>query len=209
MRLMNAAPRPASTVVLLRPTATRFEVFMVKRHDAVAFMAGAHVFPGGRVEADDAADTDEERHRLAAVRELHEEAGVRVAPDALVPFAHWVTPQVETRRYDTMFFVAALPAAQTAAHDGVENTESAWFDPAEALDACRRGDILLPPPTWVTLRRLAAFSTIEDVLAWARTTTIVRVQPVVGDRDGARTLTVPDDGTRFVLRDGRWQAEGQ
>jgi 8-oxo-dGTP pyrophosphatase MutT (NUDIX family) len=204
---MISAPRPASTVVLLRPAAARFEVFLVKRHDNVAFMAGAHVFPGGRVDASDEADTDDRRHRLAASRELHEEAGVRVAPEALVPFAHWVTPDVETRRYDTIFFVTTLPAAQAAVHDGIENTESAWMDPAEALDACRRGEILLPPPTWMTLRMLAGFSTIDAFVAWARSTTIVPVQPIVEERDGTKTLTVPSDGTRFVLEHGRWQAE--
>jgi 8-oxo-dGTP pyrophosphatase MutT (NUDIX family) len=206
---VDSAPRPASTVVLLRPAATGFEVFLVKRHDRIAFMAGAHVFPGGRVDGADAAADAETRHRLAAVRELEEEAGVRVVAEALVPFARWVTPDVETRRFDTMFFVTPLPAAQAAAHDGVENTDSVWIDPAEALASCGRGEILLPPPTWVTLRTLAAFSTIDEVVAWARSTTIVPVQPVVEERDGTRILTVPGDGTRFVLRHGRWQPEGQ
>src|SRR5688500_13248190 len=95
---MAAAPaRPASTVVLIRPSSTRFEVLLVRRHDNVAFMGGAHVFPGGRVDASDYVsdsgildgDPDprmRDRTRaeavafqIAAVRELFEEAGILLA----------------------------------------------------------------------------------------------------------------------------------
>ena len=93
-------PRPASTVVLARPAAAGFQIFLVRRHDNVAFMAGAHVFPGGRVDdADYVADAerwcdgvDAAVSRMpsrppaeaialhvAAVRELFEESGVLLA----------------------------------------------------------------------------------------------------------------------------------
>ena len=93
------------------------EVLMVKRNDKVAFMAGAYVFPGGRVdEADreepadqpsrfpDLSPLEDAAYRRAAVRELMEEANVRIEPFHLEPFAHWVTPEIEIRRYDTRFF---------------------------------------------------------------------------------------------------------
>src|SRR5258707_1672828 len=93
-------PRPASAVVLLRPSATRFDVFLVRRSDSVAFMGGAHVFPGGRVDAADRLDGSQVAvdgaeaaatrmpdvsaheaiaHSVAALRELFEEAGVLLA----------------------------------------------------------------------------------------------------------------------------------
>ena len=203
-----AAPRPASTVVLLRPSAARFDVFLVRRHDSVAFMGGAHVFPGGRVDEEDQAATLDARHRLAAVRELREEAGVAVAPSALVPFAHWVTPDIENKRYDTWFYVAPMPDAQTATHDGVENSDSMWIDPADALAFCERGEIGLPPPTWVTLQRLASFASVEDVMAWARAVHVVRIQPTIEERDGIKRLTVRGDPPmRFVIERGRWVIE--
>src|SRR5688500_6960749 len=118
-------PFPAATIVVLRQSsAPPFEVLMVKRNDKVAFMAGAYVFPGGRLDAADsehAEDTiydirfpdlaprQESAYRVGAARELAEEAGVHVGPADLVPFAHWVTPAVETRRYDTRFFVTRMP----------------------------------------------------------------------------------------------------
>jgi 8-oxo-dGTP pyrophosphatase MutT (NUDIX family) len=203
-----AAPRPASTVVLLRPSASRFEVFLVRRHDTVAFMGGAHVFPGGRVDDEDRAETMEARHRLAAVREVREEAGVTIDPGALVPFAHWVTPDIEIKRYDTWFYVTTMPDGQAALHDGIENDDSMWIQPEEALALCERGEINLPPPTWLTLERLAAFGRVEDVLAWARATTIVRLQPVFEERGGIKRLTVPGEPpARFVIDGGRWILE--
>jgi 8-oxo-dGTP pyrophosphatase MutT (NUDIX family) len=77
---MTVAPaRPASTVVLLRPSASRFEVFLVRRHDKVAFMGGAHVFPGGRVDVADGALDGARAFHVAAIRELFEEAGILLA----------------------------------------------------------------------------------------------------------------------------------
>src|SRR5687768_4449176 len=103
-----ATLRPAATVVVVRAASggDGFEVLMVRRNDNVAFMAGAYVFPGGRVDDADASQAGGDEalaFRLAAVRELEEEAGVRANPAELMLIAHWVTPEIETRRYDTRF----------------------------------------------------------------------------------------------------------
>jgi 8-oxo-dGTP pyrophosphatase MutT (NUDIX family) len=238
---MAIAPiRPASTVVVLRGGAERaaVEVLMVRRINTAVFMGGAFVFPGGRVDDQDvaaaqaaqsgAADQqggfrdltprEELAYRLAAVRELHEEAGVGVQPDALVPLAHWVTPEVETRRFDTRFFLATMPPDQEARHDASETTELAWMTPADAIARSRRRDIMLPPPTWTTLKRLLPFTTLDEVFAWAEQTPIVRIQPRFLQDAGRTMLTLPGDpsypsiegwdvpeDTRFLLQDGGWQ----
>jgi 8-oxo-dGTP pyrophosphatase MutT (NUDIX family) len=236
---MGAAPeRPASTVVLLRPSRSRFEVFLVRRHENVKFMGGAHVFPGGSVDpGDQPAEANELALRLApaiarmdgiapaeaialyvaATRELFEESGVRVEPHELTPFARWVTPEFQPKRFDTWFFVAIAPAGQAAAHDGVENTESAWIDPADAIEMSRRGDISLPPPTWTTLRKLSSFTSVDDAVAWARETRIVPVKPAVIEREDDRLLMLPGDPqhpapegfevppeTRFLIKNGKF-----
>ena len=231
-----AEARPASTVVVLRATEDgRFEVLLVRRNDKVAFMAGAYVFPGGRVDEEDwynhrlkpAASQSrfadltaatELPYRVAAVRELEEEAHVTIGVDDLVPFAHWVTPQIETRRYDTRFFLARMPAGQVARHDEGEMTELEWLTPQQAVARCANGDILLPPPTWTTLKQLAKFDSIDAALAWAATKPIVCVQPGFIKDDVQTMLTLPGDplhptipgweipeDTRFVLQEGkRW-----
>jgi 8-oxo-dGTP pyrophosphatase MutT (NUDIX family) len=214
-----AALRPAATVVVLREDRepAEFEVLLLRRNDKVAFMAGAYVFPGGRVDDSDQPTDAADRFRVAAVRELREEAQVVVDAADLVPFAHWVTPEIEIRRFDTHFFLARMPAGQEARHDEGETTALAWLTPAAAIERARQRDIMLPPPTWTTLKRLSRFSSIGDVFDWARNTRIVRVQPNL-IRDEQRTmLTLPGDptyptiegwevpeDTRFVLQDGQW-----
>lgn len=228
------AIRPASTVVVVRPAVTApFEVLLVRRNDRVAFMAGAYVFPGGRVdEADrtvrlaahfmnepprfaDLSTAEELPFRVAAARELTEEAAVTVGVDDLVPVAHWVTPEVEARRYDTRFFLTLMPEGQEARHDEGETTELVWETPRDATARCRRGEIMLPPPTWTTLRQLERHATLADVLSWARQTPIVRIQPGFVSGPEGKVLTLPGDPsfptiegwdvpeeTRFVLREG-------
>jgi 8-oxo-dGTP pyrophosphatase MutT (NUDIX family) len=277
--------KPASTVVVLRDSPAGPEVFMVRRHEATAFMAGAHVFPGGRVDASDRgaddmwcdgidhavaqlaalAREDALAYHVAAARELFEEAGVllardprgdfvalggadmharfkqyrhdvhsgartlrsvldheqlRLALDALVMFAHWVTPPVDTRRFDTRFFLARVPPGQTPAHDERETTHSTWITAAGAIAAANADQIVLPPPTWTTLRELEAFADVGAALAWARRRRIIRREPKAIEKNGVRMLLMPGDPlhpepavdeplgeTRFLLVDGRWRAE--
>lgn len=228
-----AAARPAATVIVLRH-GDPFEILMVRRNDKVAFMAGSFVFPGGRVDDSDQppagerlpaatfpdlSDVDEAAYRMAAVRELEEEAGVYITVNDLHPFAHWVTPEIETRRFDTRFFLARMPEGQNAIHDGGEMTALEWLSPHEAIARFERRELLLPPPTWTSIRQLAKRTSIDDVLQWARTRKIVRVMPGFLQSGEEMMLTLPGDPlfpaipdwevpeeTRFVLQEGaRWQ----
>jgi 8-oxo-dGTP pyrophosphatase MutT (NUDIX family) len=281
----GSVPSPAATVIVLRDSTAGPEMFLVRRHAGTAFMAGAHVFPGGRVDAADlkAADAGwcdgvEHAHQqleemttreaagyhVAAARELFEEAGVllardrrgrfvslagadhharfkvyrgevhagtrplraiveaeglRLALDALVQAAHWVTPPVDTRRFDTRFFVTRVPAEQVPAHDEAETTASCWLTPAGAIHAARRGDIVLPPPTWTTVRELEPLASVDEALDWARRRHVERREPVFVEVDGVRMLVLPGDPkhpepraepgweTRFVWKAGQWIPE--
>ena len=104
-------------------------------------------------------------------------------------------------------------------HDDREATESLWIRPADAIAAVGRRDIVLPPPTWASLRELERFASVDAALVWARTRTVYRREPrVTVDDDGVRRITLPGDEslpepepvafeTRFVLADGRWSPE--
>jgi 8-oxo-dGTP pyrophosphatase MutT (NUDIX family) len=229
------SPRPAATVVVLRDQPPSIKVLLVRRNDNVAFMAGAYVFPGGRVDDEDyrrakesassmafashfpdLTAAEELAYRVAAAREMSEEAALTLGTDDLVPMAHWVTPEVETRRYDTRFFLARLPDGQVARHDAGETTELVWVTPASALDQCRDGRIMLPPPTWTTIKRLTQFGSVQEALDWARHASIVRVQPQFVRESDRTLLTLPGDplyptlpgwevpeDTRFVLEEGK------
>jgi 8-oxo-dGTP pyrophosphatase MutT (NUDIX family) len=85
--------------------------------------------------------------------------------DLLGAWARWITPEFEPRRYDTIFFLAALPAGQRARDVSGEADHVAWLRPADALAACERGELLMMPPTLATLRELTPFRTAAQALA--------------------------------------------
>jgi 8-oxo-dGTP pyrophosphatase MutT (NUDIX family) len=109
--------------------------------------------------------------RVLARRRLHIQA------DLLVPIAHWVTPEVETRRYDTRFLAAALPAGQVVDAHVTETDTAHWLSPADALAAQSSGRMPMLPPTTAVLADLAGHRSVGDALQWARTREVVPLMP--------------------------------
>jgi len=120
---------------------------------------------------------------------LLQRRGLVLRSDLLRPWARWVTPDLESRRFDTRFFAAELPAGQRARDVGGEADEVAWLAPAAAIAAARRGEVSLLPPTAVTLAELARHETAAAVLADRRDMTPRR--PQISLADGAAWLTIP------------------
>ena len=174
----ETVPRPAATVILLRGGGDALEVLLVQRNPASRFMGGAWVFPGGAVDAHEG--EGDAALRAAAVRELDEEAGVQVAgPDALVPFSRWITPAEVKIRFDTWFYLAALPDGAVPIVDGSEIVDSRWYEPAAALQAGEREEMLLVFPTIKHLEQLSAFGAADELIAYARGREVLPVQPKV------------------------------
>ncbi len=98
-------------------------------------------------------------------------------------FAWWVTPTVESRRYDTHFYAALAPAEQRADHDGRELTDAAWLTPSTAIARWESGEIMLAPPTWMVLRELVDMPDAVAAMAWARAAVPRRIEPVITMRD--------------------------
>ena len=190
-------PALAASVVLLRQTGSGLETFLLHRHAPMAFAASMVVFPGGRLDPADRADPDPLRR--CAVRETEEETGVRLAPEALLPWAHWVTPELESRRYDTFFYLAALPAGQQADDRSGETDRADWSTPAAALADAQAGRIKLMPPTLSILLELADLASLAEVRRAAGDRVIERVLPrLVRDDAGWRFdypgVTAPEAG---------------
>jgi 8-oxo-dGTP pyrophosphatase MutT (NUDIX family) len=122
--------------------------------------------------------------------------GLVLRSDLLRPWARWITPVTEARRYDTRFFAAALPDGQCATDVSGEADEAAWLEPATALEAASRGEISLWPPTAVTLGELRACGTVTAALAARRRMTALI--PEVMLAEGAAWLTVPE-GVEYPL----------
>jgi len=286
------APRNAATVILLRDrTEGPYELFLMQRHRNQAFMGGAYVFPGGRLDESDAdpglaaylggfcasearrllqePDLPEETALglfLTAIRETFEEAGVLLArcssgqlvdmtapgaalrfaayrlelhegrftladlarqegilyaPDLLIPYSHWITPEMEPRRFDTRFFLARFPEKQAAIHDRMELTESCWMTTGSALADHEAGRIVLMPPTLKTIEELHAFTRVEPLFAAVRSQRIYTILPEsfrTADSYGVRlphdseyTLDAfkqpprPGETSRIVMQDRIWK----
>lgn len=230
--------RPAATILLLRDGEQGIEVFMVVRHREIEFAGGALVFPGGRVEPDDAvvAGPDPlDGFRIAGIRETFEECGVLLArphgrdalvdaarllaieaahrarlargelplsallaaealvpaTDALVHFAHWITPSGRPKRFDTQFFLAAAPPDQLAVHDGLESTDSVWINPAQAVAEANAGLRRLVFPTRRNLEKLARFGSVQQALEASRAARVVSVEPEMIRTEGGWRLRIP------------------
>jgi len=118
--------------------------------------------------------------------------GLHLAADRLVYLSHWLTPLGRAKRFDTRFFIAAVPTAQTAAHDGAELLEQIWIAPKEAL--ARKASLKLLTPTQKTLETIGRFARVGEAMAWAsapRQVALVMPRVATG-RDGFRPV-MPDE----------------
>ena len=141
-------------------------------------------------EADRAALVD---HSLSFAAML-DRRGLMLRADLLRPWAHWITPEVEPKRFDTRFFVAALPTGQRTRDVGGEADRVAWVRPADALAAADSGEMGMLPPTAFTLSELATYADVAAVLEAGSARDVKPVLPkiVLGDDDEARLL-LPHD----------------
>jgi 8-oxo-dGTP pyrophosphatase MutT (NUDIX family) len=165
-----APARPSATLVLLRDGAADMEVLLLRRGRQLSAFAGAWVFPGGATDPADGPtdgwDAIPAVARHTAVRELQEEAGLAIPPDALVPLSRWTAPVIMPRRFDTWFFLAEAPTDPVRV-DQSEIHDHRWVSPRQALEDHRAGHMVLAPPTWVTLCHLTAFPGCDAALAAA------------------------------------------
>ena len=213
-----AQPRDAATVVVLRDRAgsvhkAGVEVYLVKRSRAVDFMAGAHVFPGGRLDKADSSLT------ACAVRETFEEAGLVLDPATLVPWVRWITPEISPKRFDARFFLARAPEGQEPKVDGYEATEGLWIDPVAALRRWEEGGMLLAPATAKSVEMLTSFPTVDAALAAAASRQPPVAMPLVwnDEETGRAYISLPGDPRhpepdvlggairRFELTEGRYR----
>jgi 8-oxo-dGTP pyrophosphatase MutT (NUDIX family) len=149
--------------------------------------------PVGRMNAGWEDDRRALVHRRLALSELLVRRGLVVRSDLLRPWAHWVTPRFEPRRYDTWFFLAALPSGQQARDLSGEADRAAWTRPSDAISAGEDGRLLMLPPTWAVLEQLAAYDTVGAALAAADDRPVATVTPGWVDEGGDIRLVLPGE----------------
>jgi 8-oxo-dGTP pyrophosphatase MutT (NUDIX family) len=167
------------------------EVLMVMRNPEARFMPGVWVFPGGAVDAGEG--EDEGAHRDCAVRELAEEAGMRIDAADLVPYSRWITPEPVPTRFDTYFYLALAPAHSPPKPDGLETVDAGWFEPADALARHRDGQMSLVFPTIKHLESLLDFTDAAAAMEAARALTVEPILPKVLGEGDERRIVLPGE----------------
>lgn len=208
--------REAATVVLLRDGADGVETWLMRRVPKMAFAPGMSVFPGGGVDPVDATGprsaagaavagqlgvSAEHAGILlrAAVREIAEETDVRLPLETIRPWARWITPPAESRRYDAYFFVATLPSDALASAISAEASAAGWVPVAQALAEYRNGERPMLPPTVRTLMELADYERAADALAAAAHRVIRPITPVLRQLPSGGWVADLGDGTQLPL----------
>lgn len=135
----------------------------------------------------------------AGLTEFATAASIRLACDALVPFARWITPTFMPKRFDTYFYLAAAPYGQLGSHDGREGIDSVWTTPARAIAEKDRWTVIFP--TRMNLLKLAQSKTAAEAIAAAQATEVVTVEPKVVQKDGKPVLTLPPDAGYGVIEE--------
>ncbi|MFI5872405.1 NUDIX hydrolase [Streptomyces sp. NPDC051445] len=150
------------------------------------------------------ADWEADRAAVAA-RELSfaeflDRRGLVLRSDLLGAWTRWITPEFESRRYDTWFFVAALPEGQRTRNASTEADRTVWIRPADAAASYDKGELLMMPPTIATLRRLAPYATAAEALAAAPGRDLTPVLAEARLEDGAVVLSWPghDEFTKHI-----------
>ncbi|MDB5218539.1 MAG: putative NUDIX/MutT-family hydrolase [Myxococcaceae bacterium] len=158
-----------------------------------------------------------------ALRAFLSKRRLRLDLGALHPFARWITPEAESRRFDARFFVAIAPEGQTGFHDEHETMASFWATPAEVLRRFEAGEVQLMPPTHRTIVMLGDCFSTEEVLQLANSSNLDPICPRLvkhADKNGeTMALVLPGDPehavreqrvpgpSRYVLRGERWLSE--
>jgi hypothetical protein len=114
---------------------------------------------------------------------------LRLRAKNIVPCAHWITPAIETKRFDTRFFLAKINAKQLASHDGFELTESFWIKPADALVKLTNGEMNMILPTIKNIEKLAEFSSSEEAFNYFQ---------------GLGDNAIPPILPKFIKKNGEW-----
>jgi len=139
-------------------------------------------------------------------RDLVSSEGLSLATEMLVPYAHWITPPVLPKRFDTRFYLVAAPVEQLGSHDGGESVDGLWISPQQALDECAAGKRTIVFATQMNLRKLTPYKTVAEAVAAIRAMPVVTVMPDVSVTPAGRTLRIPAEAgygiTEFVLPPG-------
>jgi 8-oxo-dGTP pyrophosphatase MutT (NUDIX family) len=223
-------PAKASTVVVLLTTTTwPLKVLLIKRSEKLAFLPGAHVFPGGKMENIDIdngrklcqevdltsatqfkglSPIETSEFVACAMRETEEETGIDLwhktqngRLESFWPISWWITPPGETRRFNTCFFLTTVGEETLGGNQ--ENDDHRWLSPHHALAAHESRKIFLAPPTRAILERLALCGSLAETLSHLDAP-IEPIRPQFVTHPAGKLLVLPGDPLHPVAEPSRF-----
>lgn len=151
----------------------------------------------GLVNAERLRDLEHYRKELVdgqiAMLEFLTKENLILLPQNLVPFAHWITPPMVPKRFDTHFFVIEAPMDHVALHDGHESVDSVWIKPAKVIEEGDAGRRTVIFPTRMNVQKLGRSRTVAEALSAARASRIVTVLPQMMQGDDGPYLKIPEE----------------
>jgi 8-oxo-dGTP pyrophosphatase MutT (NUDIX family) len=125
------------------------------------------------------------------LKQFLETEQLELACDCLQRFAHWVTPEMMPKRFDTLFYLAAAPLDHVAVHDGGESIDSVWIRPQDALQGAKQGRYTIIFPTRLNIELLAQSRTVQEAIDMAQNRPIVTVLPWTEKRQDGNYICIP------------------
>jgi 8-oxo-dGTP pyrophosphatase MutT (NUDIX family) len=124
-----------------------------------------------------------------------------LAIDQLTLFAHWITPEMMPKRFDTFFYLAVAPEDHLGVHDGSESVDSIWIAPKKALTENKAGKYIMLFPTRMNIQKLGRSVTLSEAITTAKNSSVVSVQPWIENRDGGPFLCIPKEADYDVTEE--------
>ncbi|MBM4308108.1 MAG: hypothetical protein FJ107_07305 [Deltaproteobacteria bacterium] len=145
---------------------------------------------------------DQLQKRKTTICQTAKDANIFLALDQLHYYAHWITPEARSERFDTRFFLARLPEGQEASFDQKETTAEVWLTPQEAFEENVKGKMALSPPALKIMEDLSRYKTIEEVFDSLRGKEMRTILPILTKISNEPTILLPWDPEYEVFKRG-------
>ena len=188
---------PSASVILVRDNNQHLEVLLVQRNAKIKFHGGAWVFPGGKFDQADHEKNGEGDElslaRFAAVRETEEEVGLSLDRSSLLAFSHWLTPVEQPKRFSTWFFISSIDSTANVVVDESEIVDHLWLTPERALERQATKELTLPPPTFVSLTKLKALKSANEIETFTQQQGFEKFAPKIVENEAGRVALYHGD----------------
>lgn len=144
---------------------------------------------------------DRFNNKESSMHDFASQENLTFTVDDLIPYAHWITPEMMPKRFDTRFYLAKAPEGHEGLHDGSESVDSIWISPKKAIEDCNSKKRTIIFPTRMNLEKLAKFKNVEEAITSLKKEKIITVEPKIEKNDDGVFLTIPEEAGYGKIRE--------